>query len=361
MEKKKKALAVVAGPYRFYQVLWLYTQFQDYEWDLLLLPFGNSDKVLNQLYSSSVALNIFRRVLVSKMTGSKSTNIEQIAMMMKMCFFFFIGQKKQLMKRLIDSQIGRDDYDLFFIGCEYSIIEGAIIGLSDSINVVIFEEGLGDYLPKKNVPKFSGRELVSYIVSKMGYFSPYAYFELKNTKYCTKYSSLPQLMDHGRYKEIKKLFTNSKNNTLFKDLIKNSFETDTDIISQYDVIFFTSTLDLHIKDSQAQIERLHQWFLSNYKGKRILIKKHPRDDEQYIWDDLDCEFYKGEVPAELFLGFIENHQIVSMGVSTVLLSLLGRTNSIRIIQFKDIHGYYEENINDAIKILKLEQEQIVLL
>lgn len=180
MKEKKKALAVVAGPYRFYQVLWLYTQFQEYEWSILILPYGEGDKNVSQIHAHCGQLGIFKNIYHSNMTGQNSSLIEQMSAILKMFCYYIIGRKKKLMKKILSEQTKGFEFDAAFVGCEYSIIEGAIIGLADEKEVYIFEEGLGDYVPKKKYPRFNFIEIASYFVCKMGYFSPYQYFALKN-------------------------------------------------------------------------------------------------------------------------------------------------------------------------------------
>lgn len=348
MEKKKKALAVVAGPYRFYQVLWLYTQFQEYEWSILILPYGEGDKNAKEIQKHCETLGIFKNIYHSNMTGQNSSKWEQLAILMKMFCYFIVGQKKKLMRKIICEQTEGLEFEVAFVGCEYSIIEGAIIGLADEIEVNIFEEGLGDYVPKKKYPGLDFKEIVSYVICKMGYFSPYQYFELKNTKYCKKYASIPEKIKSRHYKDIKQLYKDEDGINLkeknYVALCQKVFDLKIEKVLDSEVIFFTLPLKEYVINIKKEEEKLHSWFSQNYKGKKILIKKHPRDEYLYGWDDLNIEFINEKIPAEVIANYVYSQEIVMLGISTTILSLIGKKKRITILQHEDIYDAFKKGM-----------------
>lgn len=355
MKTAKKALAIVAGPYRFYQVVWLYTQFTELEWNILLLPYGKGEGVVNNLYSKSEKLGIFNQIYISKMIGQDSDMLSQIWMMLKMCWYYVCGKKKELMRRIIFSQTNQDDFDVFFIGCEYSIIEGAVIGLADEKKVYIFEEGLGDYLPRKKYPTFSIKEIISYIVSKMGYFSPYTFFEMQNLSLCVKYASLPELLYKRRYKEVRKLFKGDAfSNKRYKELLDRIYCVPKGILENSEIVFFTSPWDWNMEKKNYYLEKIKQWLIVQYGDKHIAIKKHPRDQEKYEWSELNFIFLPENIPAEILAEYMRGKVVVMMGVSTTILSLLSNVEKIQIFQFDNIHGEYEKNMLEKIQLLNIE-------
>ena len=126
MGSARKALAVVAGSYRFYQILWLYTQFPDLEWSILLLPYGKGDEIRKDLREKCEKLEIFANIYDSHMIGQDSGRCRQMMMFLKMLCFYFMGKKKKFMNSIIRSQTLGQEFDVFFVGCEYSIIEESI-------------------------------------------------------------------------------------------------------------------------------------------------------------------------------------------------------------------------------------------
>lgn len=362
MKARKQALAVVAGPYRFYQTLWLYTQFTEYEWSILLLPYGNDDKIEMDIHSKCDKLGIFKKIYHSSMIGQNSNKCELVFIMLQMIIYYFVGKRKTLMKKILFSQTEEKVFDAYFIGCEYSLIEGSIIGLADEKDVYIFEEGLGDYLPRKKYPSLSLKEIACYIVSKMGYFSPYTYFELNNIVFCTKYASLPEALKDRKYKVIKKLFEGSDvSKKKYQHMLSRIYPFSKNIIRESDIILFTSPWDWDINKKNEYLVKMHTWMVENYKDKRICIKRHPRDVEKYTWNDLNCTFLDDSIPAEIIVESINKSQeVVMMGTSTILLSAFQKTDKIVVFKFENLHGEYERYINEKIKLLNL-QNNIVLL
>lgn len=358
MKEKKKALAVVAGPYRFCQVLWLYTQFKEYEWSILLLPYGKSDRIIHELHQKCDKLGIFKDIYHSKMVGQNSSVSEQLAMFFKMFFYYLVGKKKILMKKNILLQTEEKDFDVFFVGCEYSIVEGSIIGLAEEKEVYIFEEGMSDYMPRKKFPAFHYKEILSYLFTKMGYFSPYQTFEMENIKLCIKYSSIPESLYNRGYEKVFQLF--GKNQEEYHLLLNSIYCFDENLLKDFDVLLFTTVIDENIEDNKNYMENIHRWLVEKYSNKKILIKKHPRDCANYDWQDLKCTFIDEHIPAEILTQFVTNQEVVMMKTSTVLISLLKRTSNIYIL-FSKNGKYNKKNREETIKILKIDEERMIYL
>lgn len=357
MKQLKKALAVVAGPYRFYQVLWLYTQFSELEWSILLLPYGNGDRVIKDLHEKSERAGIFKHIYRSDMIGQDSGVMKQIVMFLKMFGYFMIGKRKHLMKQIIRSQTEGNEYDVYFVGCEYSIIEGAIIGLADEKEVYIFEEGLSDYTPRKKYPSLNWKEIISFCFTKMGYFSPYQTFELDHTIQCVKFASLPELLRNRTYKEIRSLFERVDGE--FDKLSEKVYHISTDYLKQYDVILFTTVFGIHA--DAEYMERVHAWISEHYAGKRILIKKHPRDDAQYDWDDIECYIGGENVPAEVLLNIVDKQEILMMDMSTMIVSVLNRKHQFAVLVNTCAGKKYNDWIAYAKDLLKISEQNIICI
>lgn len=359
MGSSRKALAVVAGPYRFYQVLWLYTQFPDLEWSILLLPYGKGDEIRKDLREKCEKLKIFANIYDSHMIGQDSGTYRQMMMLMKMLWFYLIGKKKTFMKHIIRSQTSGQEFDVFFVGCEYSIIEGAIIGLADEKEVYIFEEGLSDYVKRKKYPSFNMKEIMSFIVTRMGYFSPYQCFEMENSAKCVKYASLPLLLKSRGYKEIRQLIDD--NNDKFKSLLNSAYKINSHQMKDYDVILLTTVLRSEIEVDEQYFEKVHKWLLENYHDKKILIKKHPRDQKEYAWKDLNCYICDSSIPAEILLGASTQQNVVMMEVSTAVIQTLKKGNRLTILAHAQKSDDYQRWMQYIKSILEISNRSIVYL
>lgn len=355
MRSTRKALAVVAGPYRFYQVLWLYTQFPDLEWSILLLPYGKGDKIRKDLREKCEELKIFGNIYDSHMIGQDSDKFYQVMMFLKMLWFYITGRKRKFMKHIIQSQTSGQEFEVFFVGCEYSIIEGAIIGLADEKEVYIFEEGLSDYVKRKKYPSLNMKEIMSFIFTRMGYFSPYQCFEMENEKYCIKYSSIPQLLENRKYKEIRTVL--GKKNTEFSNYIRQLYHIDAIALKRYDVILFTTVLDKEIADQYLQA--VHDWIYEHYQGKKVLIKTHPRDKNEYLWDDMESEVFRENIPAEVFVGLIGEQDLLMMEISTAVIRMLNLKNRLTIFRYKNATRKYKDEIKYIQEILCISENNIV--
>lgn len=358
MEQKKQALAVVAGPYRFYQVLWLYTQFPEYEWSILLLPYGNGDKVVNDIHAKCDKLGIFKQIFHSNMIGQNSGLLKQGMMFLKMFAYYLIGKKNKFMEKIILSQTNGTEFDVFFVGCEYSIIEGAIIGLAAEKDVYIFEEGMSDYTSRKKYPAFRLKEIISFVVTKMGYFSPYECFELDNTKLCIKYSSMPNALKDRNYKKVRQLFEGKEEE--YRKILETIYAIDYTMMKKYDVILFTTVSDESVERDKKYIQDVHDWLGQKYKGKKVLIKKHPRDRALYNWKDLECECTMEEIPAEVIIQYITNQKVILLKTSTLLISLLKRTSDVYML-FPDAEEVKIKSKAEIIQILDFDKERIICL
>lgn len=361
MEEKKKALAVVAGPYRFCQVLWLYTAHKEYKWSILLIPYGKGNDAVRKLEAVCRKLGIFEHIFCPQVVGENSPLGQKLAFAVKMVFFYVTGRKKVFMRRMLEKVTGGEKFSAAFVGCEYSILEGAIIGLADEMEVSIFEEGLGDYCERRGWSGFSMEVLAGFLFSQMGYFNPGCHFELKNTRLCVKYSSRPDMLKYRKYRKILSLFTGGDDmKREYQALLEQAYPIREMSLNEYDVILLTNPLEDFLEDGTAYYELLHQWLQEHYKDKKILIKKHPRDEYSYQWYDLQCDFLNPDVPAEVFLSLINRQKVILMYASTLLISLLQKKENVSVIKFKNIHGKYEEELPELLTLFGMQDRMVIL-
>ena len=360
MEEKKKALAVVAGPYRFCQILWLYALHPEYRWSILLLPYGKGNDAAQKLEAACRKLGIFEHIFRPQVVGEHSPFGQKLALAAKMCLFYVTGRKKVFMRRMLEKMTDGEKFSAAFVGCEYSILEGAIIGLADEMEVSIFEEGLPDYCERRGWSGFNMETLTGFLFSRMGYFNPGCHFELKNTRFCVKYSSRPDMLKYRKYRRILPLFAgDDKAKQIYRTLMEQTYPVGRISLEEYSVILLTSPMEDFVEDGTPYYDLLHGWIRERYGNKKILIKKHPRDKYSYHWDDLQCGFLNPDVPAEVFLSLIDQQKVILMYASTILISLLQKKENVSVIMFKNIHGKYEEKLLELWTLFEMPEENVV--
>lgn len=361
MEEKKKALAVVAGPYRFCQILWLYALHPEYRWSILLLPYGKGNDAAQKLEAACRKLGIFEHIFRPQVVGEHSPFGQKLALAAKMCLFYVTGRKKVFMRRMLEKMTDGEKFSAAFVGCEYSILEGAIIGLADEMEVSIFEEGLGDYCERRGWSGFNMETLTGFLFSRMGYFNPGYCFELRNTRLCVKYSSRPDMLKYRKYRRILPLFAGGKDvKQKYRALVEKAYAVGEISLDEYGVILLTNPLEDFVEDGTLYYELLHRWLREKYKDMRILIKKHPRDGYNYQWDDLRCDFINPDIPAEVFLSLIGKQKVLLMYASTLLISLLQKKENVSVITFTHIHGKYKEELAELLTLFGMQDRMVLL-
>ena len=112
MEEKKKALAVVAGPYRFCQILWLYALHPEYRWSILLLPYGKGNDAAQKLEAACRKLGIFEHIFRPQVVGEHSPFGQKLALAAKMCLFYVTGRKKVFMRRMLEKMTDGEKFSV---------------------------------------------------------------------------------------------------------------------------------------------------------------------------------------------------------------------------------------------------------
>lgn len=344
---KKKGLVVVYDPHNLYQFLWYYSSYGlDKEWTALCLPNGNKGEYMSSFCQKS---GVFEIVISSKDSFLEKSMLKKLGVFLKMFFSYIVGKRTQLCKRLICNYVDIEDYSTLCVMTDVGIVSGMVVALGKEKEVVIFEDGIGDYAFRDN--KFHFRYLknpfdfMGFCLAKMGYSNPGHYFELETTSFCTKYSSHPEKMFYQKYKEHKQLYNYEKTDLAILNKICDCTysEYNPDEIDKYDAIVFTEAFNVYNADVEWIKNKVYDFLNSRYSN--VLFKKHPLDTADYkIEKSFNVEVMSSEVPGEVIIPHLKGKDIYFMGMSSLLMYMTQYKENISFFYFKTV---YENNKSDG--------------
>lgn len=323
----KKGIAVIYDPHNIYQFLWYYcTCGKDIEWNALCLPNLYKEEKLSDYCQK---LGIFKNIYRDTHPFATMPLVNRFFLFLKMIIFAILGQQKAFSKKFINKYIDKTDYDIAVVLTDVGFISGLFLTQTPEKEIIILEDGMGDYEPRewKNILKsfFRFYDIQGFIFSLMGYSNIGHYYPLRTTKKCIKYCSHIDKMPYKKYKEIRLLFDFAKTDKeLFKQLLAKIYiGIENYFIPQKDIILFTTPLNDYTTTKEKYIKRIEQYINSHYKGKSLVLKKHPRDISVYSFDKtISVTEIDNTIPAEVLLPFLGNLDIVFCGHSSTNLYLI---------------------------------------
>ncbi len=358
LQKRKKALAVVAGPYRLLQVLWLTLKYKEYDWSVVLLRYGENLSVVENLKKACIESGVFQNVYTAITVGRYSTSIQKIRETLRMCFYYIIGKKKEYCLKLITSYIPDFNYQLLCVASSLSFFEGAVLNFASDIDTLIIQEGVSDYIKAAtNHNKITN--FASEFLYRMGYIN------LKSKEYffayekCIKYATLPSKLHYRGFKEIKRMFDSSQTDKeTFLELISKVFPIS---VKEYDAVIFTGPLQLYGKnDGYPEFIRFLE---DHFKDKKVLIKRHPQDITVYSCENVVLEDKYSEIPGEILLQHLSDCKIYFFFPSTILIDILENDRfDYQIFHFNiGVDNAYHYNFKKSIDFLEILSDKILEL
>lgn len=357
-DKEKKALAIVAGPYRLLQTLWFTELYKDYEWSVVLLRYGEDLEILKKMEKDCKRSGRFKKIYTVVTVSRFSSFFEKIKEITEMIFFYFIGRKKYFCKCLIEKNIGSFDYDLLCLASSYSIFEGAILNFAKEIPTIIMQEGMADYI-EPSVEYNKIYTIAGKLLQKMEYVNFLCQKSYNPYKYCIKYATIPSKILDVNFKEIRQLFDSTYvNKEIFSNILKKTYDIKTDI-KKYDLILFSSVTQSKVPNED--IKNLRKWLNLHCKNKKILIKKHPQDTCNYTWEELDIEINFTNIPGEVLLQLLDTKQILFAFPSSILLEVVGSGRFLYDVIFykNSMRKEYYDNFKDCVDFLNISQKHIL--
>lgn len=333
----KVVLVMITGAYQLLQAIWFYTQHPDYEYIALVKLADTNEQTKQSLIKYCTNSGIFKNVIITKNDIFDSNIQKKMLLGIKMFSYFIIGRKKNMIRKLIQEQVSGIEYDIVLVDSEISIMGGAFINCAKEKSVYILQEGLYDIQNRCDLPSFNFKELIGYAIAKMGYTNPAQIFKLKDTKFCYKLMSHPELATYRNFKEIIKLFKmNQVQKHLYQQTVLKTFgELPLNVIQNSDVILFSESFYVFTNDD-SYYEAVHDWLKEKMPEKKILVKRHPRDKHLYNWKDLNISMIDASIPAEIIIPFCTGKKQIYMYITTCILDILEREEDYMILRFDTI-------------------------
>lgn len=335
-----KGLAVIYDPHNLYQFVWYYcNKGNKKEWDALCLPNGYKGEYMHTYCEAS---GIFQNIYKDETDFSMLPLRKKLNTFIQMVGYFLIGRRTTYCKKLINQFVNVDDYDDFVVIADVGIVSGACIALGKEKNVVILEDGINDYGERPRfIAKNKRKSLYAwqgFLLSLMGYCSP-GWYRLRTDKECIKYCSQPEKMIYKEYREIRTLYSNKGTDIeLFDEIIKKIYPKLSNYnFNKFEAVIMTRPLNDFVNDQDKYIKRLESYIKD--KNKSILVKKHPREQYNYLFQNaIEID---NSIPAEAILPYLKSKEIIVITTSSILLYFKSFGLSCEVVLFK---GMYEENI-----------------
>ncbi len=356
---KKKALAVVTGPYTLMQVFWVILFYTNYEWSVVLHRYGESKEQLLSLKEHCVRSGCFQDVYIMENTPLFLGTWGRIVEFIKMFFYFLTQKRKKYCKRLIESCIGKLDYDLLCVPTSYSVFSGALLNYSDEIPTIILQDGLADYVQPKMEEYGFCMNIIGRLLFYMKYVNFLALDEFYFQQYCIKYATDPERLRDKNFMEIRRLFDENKVSPKeYEDFLREIYQVGE---LNYDVVVFTY-LSQSLEANEDH-EKLRRWLGECFKDKKILIKKHPRDTNLYHWSELNITCQYTEIPGEIIIKLAKNAKFIFSDLSTLLLSVIYEEGyDYEVIKYvSGMTKSYQYNVEQLLNWLKIEKDRYVEL
>lgn len=343
--QKKKGVALFYDPHNLYQFIWYYCTYgKDVEWTAVCLPNAQKGEYVSKYCEKT---GIFSRIISDQQGFLTMSLRERLAFFLKMVGYAIVGKQEKYCRQLVERNISCNDFEVAVVLTDVGIISGAYVGLGKTKDIVILEDGYGDYAYRGNdyLKKhlLNINEWQGFLLAKMGYSNPAHYYPLKTTKYCDKFCSKPEKMLYRDYRSMKKLFDFSNTDkVLFDEILGRIYHEILEIdFETSEVILFTDPLKDYVQDDTEYVEKVQEYVKKNYKN--ILLKKHPRDDTHYDFgENVNVIEIDSSIPAEAFLDKLGNKEILFIGMSSILLYLDAESQKITYLYFKGMQQQCEK-------------------
>lgn len=356
MNSKKKGLVIIYDPHNLYQFIWYYCNVgKMLNWDALCLP---NDRRGEYMHSYCDATGIFETVYKYD-DGFKSAGVSRkIRVFAKMLIYYVLGQRKKYCKKLINQYVSWDAYEQVVILTCVGLVSGACAALSDEKDIIILEDGGSDYLERK---KWIGWKNIKslyhwqgFILSHMGYCCP-GWFYFEPEKNCIKYSSRPDRMNQDNYKEIRQLYDSyGTNQDMLEEIVNKTYPQIKDIdFGEIDAVFLSIPLSDHVNEVEKYKRKLENYLSDKYRS--ILIKRHPRDEMDYVFKNTLLIDVDGTIPAEALMPYLRNMDVyMCESCSTVMYAKAYNLKCIVLI----LDGYYEESLVEGVAAKAMSEKEV---
>ncbi len=353
---KHRALGEITNPYRMLQLIWITLEYPNYEWDVVIRYMDGDPITVHQMAEYCRKSGCFRRVIEINASGIDGKISTKIKLFFGLFIYLITFRKKKFFKQTIIKYAGSDDYGILCAENSLSFLGSSMMNLGKEKTVFVLEDGMCDYAGYSRMPH-DLTYLIGLVLFKLGVvnFISKEYFTMN--KYCIKRAFNPDLIWEKNYKDIVKLFDDDKLNVDYQNILKNTF---TIVDFDYDVVVFTDLTYSEKENTDNEI--FIEWIKNTYSGKKILIKKHPRDTYEYDFSDMNVDYKYKTIPGEIILSLITNEIVIFQGPSTLLMHVR-KTQEIISTHFLSIKmkSDYAQNYHEGIKYCNTDMMHVVEL
>lgn len=342
--RRKKGVALIYNPHNLHQFIWYYCTYgRDYDWTALCFPNGYKGEYMSEYCKKS---GIFKEIIRRSESFVTIPVRKKCIMFIQMFLYALTKQQMNYCRKYIENYLSYDEYDIAVVLTDAGIVSGMFIGAGNDKKIVILEDGTGDYAERgmrylqkhwKNFYDWQG-----FLIAKMGYANPGYHYRLNTTKHCEKFSSHPDQMIYRDYKNIRQLFDFTyTDEALFQKIVKKVYHQISEYdFEQIDAVVFTNRLSDFCEDAGPYIEKFQNYINGRYKN--ILLKRHPRDETNYMFDEqIRVQEIDNSIPAEVILPYIKGKEVVFMFASSIFLYMQAYSCRPHFLYFD---GLYEQNI-----------------
>lgn len=360
----KRAVALITGGYQLLQVIWYSVKHPEYEYIALIKDANLSEESRIRLRQYCENAGIFTKILQYNAVTVDSDRRSMCVEGLKMLGFYLLGQRRTYTEKLIREQLAGNAYDMLIADSDQSILGGAFIDQADRVPVVILEEGLYDLRQRSAFPSLKLSEIIGFVIAKMGYCNITLNYKLKKTGLCEKVMSCPEKATCRNFASITKLFEYvNDEKERFDEIVCRAFPgVEEQHMERADVVLFTNTFERAYPDEFAGVdyyERTHAWLKENKAGKKIYIKRHPRDIKPYDWKDLDITLVDATLPSEVLNSQLNaSQEAVFMFISTSILGVMNAHIPYTVFLYEKIGGRYRSIFQQLQNVLQIPEKNI---
>ncbi len=369
---KKKAVLILYSPRGILEFLWYYCTYgEDYEWTVVCAPYGS---MIEHQIETCKKLGIFSNVIRDDRDFMNMDMLKKIAFFLKLGFYFILGQRKKMCSDIIRGAVGNLEYELAVISCDFGILPGAFLSQAREKEVVILEDGTADYMEKYKWPRFQRmkniNDIAGFLLAKMGYANTAMCYEMRDTRFCKKFSIHPEKLKYKEYKSIEKLndmdnpnFNHEKFEILRKRIVdcKNEFY-------EGDAVLYTTTFYGFTKSHNCVVPFVENYINQNYAGKTIILKKHPRDNHEYKFaEDVKIIEIDKNLPMEILVESLKVEESIYMFVSNTMLIQEEKERKKCVLYFSELENRsngeyaYKDSFQRGIKVCNIKEEDVKIV
>lgn len=371
MTMKKKAVLILYSPRELLEFLWYYCTYgKEYEWIAVCALYG---KVADHQVEVCERLGIFSKVLKDDRDFMGMGMVAKLKLFLKMGVYFLTGQRQRMCRKIIREAVGDIDYELAVISCDYGILPGAFLCEAKEKKIVILEDGVGDYEKRYSYLRIRSvrniNDIAGYLLAKMGYANTAFRYTMYNTRFCMKFSLYPENLKYREYRSIEQLNNMEHPNfdkSLYQNLKDKVISTEKDYVG--DAVLFTTTFYNLVKEHECVVTEVINYINKNYKGKTLILKKHPRDEHDYKFDeDVNVVQIDKNLPAELLEKRLKVSAYIYMYPSNTMLSYQKHNDKILVLYFSKLEEKsryefdYKGNFKKGLQVCKIMDENIILI